>query len=106
MWRRQCRWSLGIKAVTTIVTLLCMIGLWMGTLSIFPNQQVTRVQADTLQRWQKEQTLWVNTEGIHYHVEGCIHIEEGAVPIALKNAVKWGFSPDISCNPPSLGARN
>lgn len=108
MWKRQCRWSIPVKAFTSVVTILCTIGLFMGTLTFLPSQDaMQRAQADVVQkRWQGEYPLMADLEHACYHVEGCVHVKEDAVSVTLDEAFQLRLSPDHACNPPTYQARN
>ena len=108
MWKRQCRWSIPVKAFTTAVTILCTIGLFMGTLTVLPTQEARqRAQADIVQkRWQGEFPLLADPDGVHYHVEGCVHVQSGASAVTLNEAFQRRLQPDHGCNPPTYQAKN
>ena len=107
IWKRQCRWSIEGKLLATTITVLVCIGFFMGTLSVMPTQEAIRAQADATQkRWQSGYALFADDTGVCYHVEGCVHLTEGATSIELYNAFKAGMVPDPKCNPPRFDARN
>lgn len=105
LWSRRCRLRPPRKAFLTAVTLMCAWGVTMGTLSLYPTQEKAYAGA-ALRPWQAHYMLLVDPDEGVYHVNGCVHVQWGAVPITLEKAAQKQITPDERCNPPRYNSRN
>ncbi|KAF5034576.1 hypothetical protein DSECCO2_594680 [anaerobic digester metagenome] len=52
-------------------------------------------------RHNSRATVYVTPSGTKYHEKGCQYLNEGGIPISLKEAKSGGYSPCSKCDPPS-----
>ena len=100
LWRRQYRWGLLRKLVISCLSIVLTAVLWAGVLNLFTRPIPILAQANAVVLQRDIYPLVADLHGTTYHLAGCVHAPEDAVPITLDTAAQRKIPADERCNPP------